>query len=42
MTSLEELFCHIDNFCQAFAPQWQATLLGQGLKQMTANLFLTG
>ena len=33
MPSLEELFCHIDDFCQAFEPQWQATLLGQGLKQ---------
>ena len=33
MTSLEELFCHIDDFCQAFEPQWQAKLLGHGLKQ---------
>ncbi|MEM9006780.1 MAG: IS982 family transposase, partial [Cyanobacteria bacterium P01_F01_bin.86] len=33
MTSLEELFCHIDDFCQAFEPHWQATLLGHRLKQ---------
>ena len=33
MTSLEELFCHIDDFCQAFEPQWQATLLNNGLKR---------
>lgn len=33
MTSLEELFCHIDDFCQAFEPQWQATLIGNGLKR---------
>ena len=32
MTSLEELFCQIDDFCQSFEPQWQATLLSNGLK----------
>jgi Transposase DDE domain len=32
MTSLEELFCHIDDFCQSFEPRWQETLLGNGLK----------
>ena len=32
MTSLEELFCQIDDFCQSFEPQWQTTLLGKGLK----------
>ncbi len=32
MTSLEELFCHIDDFCQSFEPQWQVALLGNGLK----------
>jgi hypothetical protein len=32
MTSLEELFCQIDDFCQSFEPRWQATLLGNGLK----------
>ena len=31
MITLEELFCHID-FCQVFEPQWQAALLGNGLK----------
>jgi len=28
--SLLELFCHVDDFCQAFEPQWQRTLLQQG------------
>ena len=23
MTSLEELFCHVDDFCQRFEPEWQ-------------------
>ncbi len=32
MTSLEELFCQIDDFCQSFEPRWQAMLLGKGLK----------
>lgn len=32
MSSLEELFCHIDDFCQVFEPQWQATLIGNGVR----------
>ena len=32
MFSLEELFCHIDDFCQAFEPRWFQTLLGQGVR----------
>ena len=32
MSSLEELFCDIDDFCQQFEPQWQQQLLTQGLK----------
>ena len=31
--SLLELFCAVDDFCQAFEPQWQERLLGQGLRQ---------
>jgi hypothetical protein len=31
--SLLELFCCVDDFCQAFAPKWQQRLLGQGLRQ---------
>ena len=31
MPSLEELFCHIDDFCQVFEPQWQHHLIGQGV-----------
>jgi hypothetical protein len=33
MDSLEELFCHIDDFCRSFEPQWRRTLLGYGVKQ---------
>ena len=32
MLSLEELFCHVDDFCQVFEPQWQQQLLTHGLK----------
>lgn len=32
MSSLEELFCSVDDFCQAFEPQWKCQLLGNGLK----------
>ena len=28
--SLLELFCHVDDFCQAFEPSWQRALLQQG------------
>lgn len=31
MSSLEELFCHIDDFCQQFQPRWQQQLLTHGL-----------
>ena len=32
MPSLEELFCHIDDFCQSFEPEWEKQLLTQGTK----------
>ena len=32
MISLEELFCSVDDFCQAFEPQWKQQLLGAELK----------
>jgi len=32
MLSLEELFCHIDDFCQTFEPEWEKQLLSQGTK----------
>jgi hypothetical protein len=25
-----EVFCEVDDFCQAFEPQWQAFLIGTG------------
>jgi hypothetical protein len=31
--SLLELFCAVDDFCQAFTPKWQQMLLGQGVRQ---------
>lgn len=31
--SLLELFCAVDDFCQAFTPKWQQLLLGQGVRQ---------
>jgi transposase len=30
MLSLEVLFCHVDDFCQQFEPQWQQYLLSSG------------
>ena len=30
MSSLEALFCHVDDFCLQFEPQWRKTLLAQG------------
>ena len=32
MSSLEELFCHVDDFCQAFEPIWHCQLLSHSLK----------
>ena len=31
--SLLELFCHVDDFCQAFYPHWQAKLVTPGARQ---------
>ncbi len=31
--SLDELFCDVDDFCQAFVPQWQQQLLAHGERQ---------
>jgi hypothetical protein len=33
MSSLEVLFCDIDDFCQVFEPQWQGLLLSDGGKR---------
>ena len=33
MFSLEELFCCVDDFCQAFEPQWERQLLRNGLQR---------
>ncbi len=32
MTSLEELFCSVDDFCQVFEPVWELQLLGNSLQ----------
>ena len=41
MTSLEELFCHVDDFCQNFEPLWQHQLLSNGLKTRQRKRSLT-
>jgi hypothetical protein len=33
MSSLEELFCQIDDWCKQFEPQWQKTLLPKGTQK---------
>lgn len=32
MSSLEALFCHVDDFCDAFEPKWQEKRLLQTIK----------
>jgi hypothetical protein len=32
MDSLEQLFCHIDDFCQQFELKWHSLLLGEGMQ----------
>jgi hypothetical protein len=32
MLSIDALFCHVDDFCASFEPQWQKSLLTYGLK----------
>ncbi len=32
MSSLEALFCDVDDFCQQFEPKWQSELLATGIK----------
>jgi hypothetical protein len=33
MNSLVELYCDVDDFCQAFLPSWENQQLASGLKQ---------
>jgi hypothetical protein len=33
MLSLEALFCHVDDCCRWFEPQWKQQLLGEGVQQ---------
>lgn len=33
MSSLEELFCSVDDFCKRFEPRWKRQLLGSGLQR---------
>jgi hypothetical protein len=28
---LEDLFCQVDDFCQAFMPDWEQSLIDQGV-----------
>lgn len=41
MSSLEALFCHVDDFCQKFEPQWHKKLLSHGLKTRKRSRSLT-
>ena len=41
MSSREELFCHIDDFCQTFELSCQQQLLGQGVEQRRRARTLT-
>lgn len=43
MSSLDELFCNIDDFCSCFEPQWHQKLLTHGVKicQRARGLFLS-
>ena len=41
MESLTELFCHVDDFCQAFLPHWDQHLLASGKKQRQRSRSLT-
>ncbi|GAB4471645.1 MAG: IS982 family transposase [Anaerolineales bacterium] len=41
MDSLLELFCDVDDFCQAFLPQWNHHLLSSGQRQRQRNRSLT-
>jgi hypothetical protein len=41
MSSLESLFCHVDDFCAIFEPQWHLQLLTQGLKSRKRGKSLT-
>lgn len=41
MDSLLELFCNVDDFCQAFLPQWNRHLLSSGQKQRQRDRSLT-
>lgn len=43
MLSLEELFCSVDDFSQAFEPAWESQLLGNGLqlRKRTRSLSLS-
>ena len=45
--SLEELYCQVDDFCLAFMPEWEASLIGEGVChkpwqcQMSASEIMT-
>lgn len=41
MDSLLELFCDVDDFCQAFSPHWNHHLLSSGQKQRQRDRSLT-
>lgn len=32
MLSIDAFFCHVDDFCQIFEPQWRKQLIAHGLQ----------
>ena len=41
MSSLEALFCHVDDFCRVFEPKWQERLLSESLHSRKRQKILT-
>lgn len=41
MSSLEALFCHVDDFCQAFEAKWSEKLLSGAIKSRRRAKSLT-
>jgi hypothetical protein len=41
MSSLEALFCHVDDFCQRFEAKWHSKLLSEGIQARNRAKSLT-
>jgi hypothetical protein len=40
MMSLTQLFCDVDDFCETFIPQWEASQIESGEKIKSSDDFL--